>query len=120
MSAIGSFRDLDVWVESMDLVDEVFRRSRALPPREFDLRRQLNRAAISIPSNIAEGWCRKHRRQAYQNHVSIAMGSRGELETELEICYRNGLLERDDCAEISRLLARVAQMLNRLHDSLET
>ena len=48
------------------------------------------------------------------------MGSRGELETELEICYRNGLLERDDCAEISRLLARVAQMLNRLHDSLET
>lgn len=120
MAMIGSFRDLDVWVQSMALVDEVLRQSTRLPPREFDLRRQINRAAVSIPSNIAEGWSRKNRRQAYQNHISIAMGSRGELETELEICFRNGFLQREACQEIMVLLGRVKAMLVRLHDSLES
>ena len=75
MSIIGSYRDLDVWMTSMEMVDEVLRRVKAMPRYEFDLKRQIKDAAISIPSNVAEGWCRKDRRQAYQNHVSIAMGS---------------------------------------------
>jgi four helix bundle protein len=79
MGIIGSYRDLDVWALSMDGVDEVLRRVKAMPRDEFDLRRQIKRAAISIPANVAEGWCRKDRRQAYQNHISIAMGSGGEL-----------------------------------------
>ena len=103
----------------MTVVDEVYRVSKLLPPREFDLRRQITRAAISIPSNIAEGWSRKHRRQAYQNHISIAMGSRGELETELEVCYRSGFLKREDCVELNTRLMRVGAMLVRLHDALE-
>ena len=118
MAIIGSYRDLDTWAVSMDLVDQVLRNCRRIPSQEFDLRRQIKRAAISIPSNVAEGWCRKHRRQAYQNHVSIAMGSRGELDTELEICFRNGFLRRDDCAEMQRLMDRTRPLLNRLYDSL--
>ena len=118
MGIIGSYRDLDVWSASMDLVDEVYRNVKALPRDEFELRAQIKRAVISIPANVAEGWCRKDRRQAYQNHVSIAMGSRGELDTELEICFRNGLLRREDCAEVERLLSRVRLMLVGLHDAI--
>ena len=119
MPIIGSYRDLDVWNVSMDMVDEVLRRVKLMPRDEFDLKRQIKNAAISVPSNVAEGWCRKHRRQAYQNHVSIAMGSSGELETELEVCFRNNLLRRDECAEINLMLNRVRPMLSRLHDSLD-
>jgi four helix bundle protein len=89
---ILSFRDLDVWQLAMDLADSVIADLKLMPRIEFDLKRQMQRAAISVPSNIAEGWRRKKRRPAYQNHVSIAMGSQGE---------------------------RVGLMLNRLHDSLD-
>ena len=102
----------------MDMVDEVIRQTRRMPREEFDLRRQIRKAAISIPANVAEGWCRKDRRQAYQNHVSIAMGSRGELDTELEICFRNDFLKRAECAEIQRQMDRVRPMLVRLYGSL--
>jgi four helix bundle protein len=102
----------------MDLVDEVYRNMKSLPRDEFELRTQIKKAVISIPANVAEGWCRKDRRQAYQNHVSIAMGSRGELDTELEICFRNGLLNRANCGEIQQLMGRVRPMLIRLHDSI--
>ena len=118
MPLIGSHRDLDVWLVSMDLVDEVLRRMKTMPRNEFDLSRQIKRAAISIPANVAEGWCRKDRTQAFQNHVSIAMGSAGELDTELEVCFRNDLLRRDDCREMTTMLNRVRPMLRRLHDAL--
>jgi four helix bundle protein len=104
--AITSYRDLDVWQISMDLADRVLEATNTMPRVEFDLKRQIRRAAISIPSNIAEGWRRKGRRQAYQNHVSIAMGSLGELETELEICFRNGLLKREACVRALELTAQ--------------
>ena len=117
--AITSYRDLDVWQISMDLVDRVFADTNAMPRVEFDLKRQIRRAAVSIPSNIAEGWRRKGRRQAYQNHVSIAMRSHGELETELEICFRNGLLKREGCARALELMGRVGPMLDRLYQSLD-
>jgi len=64
--AITSYRDLDVWQISMDLVDLVFAQTLNMPTVEFDLRRQIRRAVVSIPSNLAEGWRRKGRRQAYQ------------------------------------------------------
>jgi four helix bundle protein len=83
---IRSFRDLEAWQLGMDLVDLVLAHLKEMPEREWDLKRQMSRAAISIPSNVAEGWRRKKRRGAYQNHVSIAMGSQGELETEIEVC----------------------------------
>ena len=103
----------------MDLVDLVIADSNRLPRSEFDLRRQMRRAAVSIPANVAEGYRRKGRRGAYQNHVSIAMGSQGELETELEIAFRNGWLTRENCGQVIDLCNRVGAMLNRLHDSLD-
>ncbi len=70
MGAITSYRDLDVWQISMKLAEQILADIRELPRTEFDLRRQISRAAVSIPANVAEGWRRKGRRQAYQNHVS--------------------------------------------------
>lgn len=119
MTNIQSFRDLDVWLLGMDLVDAVLAATKQMPRVEFDLRRQISRAVISVPSNVAEGWKRKRRRGAYQNHVSIAMGSHAELETQLEVCFRNGYLDRERCKSAWALLVRVGPMLERLHDSLD-
>ncbi len=118
-ASIVSFRSLDVWNRGMDLVDLVINESKKLPRTEFDLRRQMCRAAVSIPANVAEGYRRKGRRGAYQNHVSIAMGSQGELETELEIAFRNAWLNRAECRQTIDLCNRVGAMLNKLHDSLD-
>jgi four helix bundle protein len=103
----------------MDLVDSVFAATKTMPRDEFDLRRQINRAVVSIPANIAEGYRRKKKRLAYQNHVSIAMGSQGELETEIEIVRRNVLMSTEACERILLLNDRVGAMLFRLHESLE-
>ena len=118
MATINSYRQLDAWQIAMDLVDSIIATTRLLPRVEFDLRRQMNRAAISIPSNLAEGWKRKQRRAAYQNHVSIAMGSHAELETQLEICFRNHFLDPARCQTAVALLGRAGPLLERLHDSL--
>jgi four helix bundle protein len=118
LDPIHSFRDLEVWQRSMDLVDLVFEATRAFPAQEFDLRRQARDAARSIPANVAEGWRRKKRRAAYQNHVSIAMGSQGELETDLEIAFRQGWLQREEWRHLVGLSSRVGRMLDNLHDAL--
>ena len=119
MDQIVSYRDLEVWHLSMQLVDLVIADTKHMPRVEFDLTRQMRRAAISIPSNIAEGWRRKRRRAAYQNHVSIAYGSHGELETQLEVCFRNGFLDRQKCSATVDVCSRVGTMLDRLHDALD-
>lgn len=103
----------------MDLVDLVIEASGELPPREFALRRQMRDAATSIPANVAEGWRRKKRRAAYQNHVSIAMGSQGELETEFEVAFRQGWLNRRKWQHLVSLNTRVGAMLDNLHDALD-
>ena len=119
MDQIVSYRDLEVWHLAMKLVDLVVADTKNMPRIEFDLTRQMRRAAVSIPSNIAEGWRRKRRRAAYQNHVSIAYGSHGELETQLEVCFRNGFLDRQQCSTTVDVCTRVGTMLDRLHDALD-
>ena len=103
----------------MDLVDLVIAARNEIPRTEFDIRRQIFRAATSIPSNVAEGYRRKKKRAAYQNHVSIALGSQGELETEIEICARNSFMTRETAQKVFAVIDRVGAMLYRLHDSLD-
>jgi four helix bundle protein len=102
----------------MDLVDLVIATTRQMPRDEFDLRRQIRRAAVSIPCNVAEGYRRKGRTSAYQNHISIALGSQGELETEIEIAQRNGFMSPESCQGLLDHADRVGAMLYRLHESL--
>ena len=117
MQTITSYRDLEVWQLSMHLVVEIYRVTRLMPREEFDLRRQLRRAAVSVPANIAEGW-RRRSRLAYRHHVSIALGSQAELETQLEIASRINALPAEVCTQPQETAASVGRMLTRLHQRL--
>ena len=110
-----SYRDLIVWQKAMDLVDEVYSLTKHLPREElFALSDQMRRAAVSIPSNIAEGHGRKARKEFLQ-FLSIARGSVFELETQLSICVRQRYLTEEQvqngfhlCEEIGRILTRIS------------
>jgi len=84
----------------------------------FELTSQIHRAAISIPSNIAEGFNR-HARPAYLNHLRIGLGSLAELETLLELTVRLGLIDRSSTRSTESLLDEVGRMLHGLTKSLE-
>ena len=87
-------RKLKVWQAGMDFVVELYRELENFPAREqFGLAAQLRRAAVSIPSNIAEGAARKNTKELVQ-FLYIARGSLSELDTQLEICFRVGRLEK--------------------------
>ena len=86
---LGSFKDLIVWRRSRELCVAVYRVAAHLPASErFEMRSQLCRAAVSIPTNIAEGHARFHRLE-YLHHLSYALGSLAECET-LVLCHAPG------------------------------
>ena len=84
---MNGYKDLIVWQKSMDLVDEIYRLVKFLPKEEtYALSDQMRRAAVSVPSNIAEGYERKSPKE-FANFLSIARASRAELETQICICH---------------------------------
>ena len=88
-------KDLDVWKKGMDLVEKIYFISNSFPDSErFGLTSQIRRAAVSIPSNIAEGAGRKSDKELLQ-FISIALGSLAELETQYLISIRLKYLEED-------------------------
>lgn len=88
MAQILSFRDLDAWKAAMNLVLAAYDAAHQLPPTErFELSAQIRRAAVSIPSNVAEGQASGPGAR-YRHHVRIALGSLAELETQIEIASR--------------------------------
>lgn len=114
---IKSFRDLEVWQLSMTLVERTYALSESFPASEkFGLTAQVRRAAVSIPSNIAEGHCRSNR--SYRYHLGVARGSEAELQTQLELSVRLGFTNREKVAPVRDLAARAGMMLNRLIASL--
>lgn len=119
MTATTSFRQLDVWQESMTLVEDVYVLTRNFPPHErFGLSAQLRRASVSVPSNIGEG-ARRKRRKAFLHHLDIALGSQGEVEVQLDIARRLGFCSVADYTRVQERVARVGRMLNGLIESLQ-
>lgn len=116
---VKSYRDLDVWQKAMDLVVECYQTTKVFPKSEvFGLSSQLQRAAVSIAANIAEGHSRQHTKEFIQ-HLSIAYGSLAELETHIQIA---GLLNYIDKNHVDVLLteaAAIGRMLNGLRKALE-
>jgi four helix bundle protein len=106
---ITSHKDLIVWRKGVALAGKVYAATRLLPSDErFGLTQQLRRAAISIPSNIAEGTARRSRNELI-HFLHIARGSVAELETQITIAVDQGLLPHPDAplaeiAEVGRLL----------------
>ena len=107
---------LDVWRDAMDLVEAVYHLSSEFPDCErFGLTSQMRRAAVSIPSNIAEGAARKSRAD-YVRFLAIARGSLSELDTQLQIAYRLGFAApaEDTDALVDRLFARLTAQMKAL------
>jgi four helix bundle protein len=102
----------------MDLAVEVYGASVCFPAEErFGLVSQLRRAAVSIPSNIAEGHARRSRPE-FLHHLSIALGSAAELGTPIELAGRLGYLPADPRRLLDDRLATVARMIHGLRRSL--
>ena len=120
--AIKCYRDLLVWQRAMDLVEECYRLTGDLPSNEeFGLKSQMRRAAVSIPSNIAEGRSRSHSAE-FLHFVSISLGSLAELETQLDLTVRLNLLSAESvedakqrCEEVGRMLHGIASAIRRSH-----
>ncbi len=102
----------------MDLVERCYRITACFPREErYGLTAPMRQAAVSIPSNVAEGYCRKST-AAYANHVAIALGSQGELETCADIASRLDFLRPDDRKRRVTLCESAGRLLNGLHRSL--
>ena len=114
---IQSFRDLQVWQKSMDLAVRVYKTSEKFPSSErFGLTSQVRRASVSIPSNVAEG--KAVGGQRYRRHVKIALGSDAELQTQIELAKRLGMLNDADADELLERTAEIGRMLAGLFSAL--
>jgi four helix bundle protein len=119
MPVINSFRDLKVWQKAMQLVERVYRLSGQFPAGErFGLVSQMRRSAVSIPSNIGEGF-RRRRRRVYVQLLETALGSQGELDVQLEIARRLEYCDEIEYRSLQTEVDAVGKMLNGLIASLE-
>lgn len=115
---VSHFRELDVWRLGMDLAKSVYVVTAGFPREErYGLASQLQRAAVSIPSSIAEGNARSSTRD-YLRFVPIACGSTAELQTQLLLAVELNLGSSESVHEAQELCERVSKMLRRLHQSL--
>ncbi|MBK1703916.1 hypothetical protein CKO40_05000 [Halochromatium glycolicum] len=112
-------RNLRVWQQAMDLAGVAYRSTATFPREElFGLVSQMRRAAVSIPSNVAEGYGRGGK--DYARFVSIAYGSLLELETQVELSRNLVLLEQAQAADLLRTTSEIGRMLNARRASLTT
>jgi four helix bundle protein len=118
--ATRSYEDLRVWQKAMELVEETYRLSAAFPKNEeFGLKSQMRRAAISIPSNIAEGQGR-HYPKVFREFLYVALGSLYELRTQLELTERLGIQPCGNCEQAKLLGNQLGKMLHRLVGSISS
>ena len=111
---IHSYKELIVWQKSMDLVVAIYTLTEKFPREEiYGLTSQMRRAAVSVPSNIAEG-SRRGSRKDFRNFLLIAFGSGSELETQIEISKRLSFCGEKDYLTVERLLGEVMRMLNKM------
>ena len=116
---IRSYRDLEVWKKGMDLVVESYRMTKGLPKSEtYGLSSQIQRAATSVPANIAEGHGREHLGD-YLHHLSISNGSLLELETHILVAGRLNFVPQAEVDRILGMTGEVGRMLAGLIRSLK-
>lgn len=113
-----SYRDLRVWQRAMDLAVQCYELTKRFPRSEtYGLINQLQRAAVSVPSNMAEGRARQHSGEFLQ-HLSIAHGSLAEVETLTQIAARLKYVSDQQADEVFGKTAEIGRMLNGLRYSI--
>lgn len=117
---MGTHKDLKVWQKSINLVKLIYVETKSFPKEElFGLVSQMRRSAVSIPSNIAEGFGRSSRKEC--EHFSyIALGSASELETQLIISKELDYIENEKYLSLSFLLNEIIKMLSALINSMKS
>jgi len=116
---VRDFTDLRVWQNGVALSIDIYRSTRAFPPDErFGLRSQLRRAAVSVPSNIAEGHTR-NRSGDYLRFLGIARGSLAELKTQIVIARELDFLTDDDSQRLMQQTDGLLRQLTALITSIE-
>ncbi len=107
-------RKLDVWQMAMDFVTQIYRATESFPREEkYSLTDQMRRAAVSIPSNIAEGAARQTKKE-FVNYLHMAQGSLSELDTQLEVARRLQFLSENDWGKLDTVIQRIDKMLTGL------
>jgi len=116
---IRGFKDLIVWQRSVALAVKIYYITREFPRDEiYGLTSQIRRAAISIPSNIAEGHG-KGSKPSFASHLDIALGSAAELETQLEIALKIGYLQQNEFDPLLNELTEIVRMLYGLLNKVQ-
>lgn len=118
--AWSHYKDLIVWQKAMDLTEEVYRLVKLLPREEqFSLSAQMRRAAVSVPSNIAEGYGRQTEKE-FKQFLSVARGSVFEIETQIYVGIRQSYFSKDDAKRALSLCDETGKILTRLTFQPET
>ena len=111
---IHTYRDLIVWQRAIELVTEIYQLTEIFPKEEiYGITSQMRRAAVSIPSNIAEGRVRGTRKD-FTHFLIISYGSGAELETQIEIAKRLPKTKGLDYFKSDQLLGEIMKMLNSM------
>lgn len=114
-----NFKELKVWQKSVDLAVKVYRVTKDYPSEEkFGLVSQMRRAGVSVPSNIAEG-CAKTSSKSFSNSLEISLGESFELETQMIISQRVGVLNSKVASDLESDLSEVQRMIVGLNASLK-
>jgi four helix bundle protein len=115
---IKNYSELIAWQKAMDLVQTVYKATQSFPREElYRLTNQIRRAAVSIPSNIAEGQGRKSINE-FLYHLSVAYGSLREVETQILIAGRLSYLPQPEVQRLMELAGEVGRLINGLCNSL--
>lgn len=115
---IRSFRDLEVWQKGIEIVKDTYGATKSFPRQKvFGLSSQMQRSAVSVPSNVAEGFNRFHNKE-YQRFLCIALGSCAELETQIEIAWQLNYLAAETKSELLEKLDHETRMLRNLAKKL--
>ena len=111
---VNNFRDLKIWQKAIKLVKEVYAMSSKLPKEEiYGLTSQMRRSAVSIPSNVAEGFRRQHNNE-FRQFLYISLGSCAELETQTVIAEELGYINRDQASLVFDDLYHICRMTSSL------
>jgi len=119
MERIKSFKQLNIWQKGIEEVKYVYEITKNFPRYElYGLTSQIRRAAVSIPSNIAEGFKRSHSNE-YRQFLHIALGSAAELETLLIIAKELGYMENNQLENILEKIQNISKMISSLLNKLK-
>ena len=117
--SVKSYRDLTVWRQGIELVDQIYRLTRTFPKSElYGMTSQMQRAAVSVPSNIAEGHQRDSTKE-FLHHIAISLGSLAELDTLVQVSEQLGYLNRADKNALVQRIDALGKMLRGLQKSLK-